>query len=73
MLIFKGSFKLGQRRGRIVAKQLQINIIGTVGLLLPAKRENLISEIGRLLQAMTGNGYRLSAGLIQQALKLAEE
>jgi predicted nucleic acid-binding protein len=64
---------LDERRGRIVAKQMHIAIIGTLGLLLTAKQECLIPEIGCLLQAMTANGYRLAPALIQQALILAGE
>jgi predicted nucleic acid-binding protein len=64
---------LDERRGRIVAKQLQIDIVGTIGLLLTAKQEGLIPEIAPLLQAMTKNGYRLAPALIKQALVLAGE
>ncbi len=64
---------LDERRGRIVARQMQIDIIGTVGLLLTAKQENLIPTIGCLLTLMTENGYRIAPALIQQALLLAGE
>jgi predicted nucleic acid-binding protein len=64
---------LDERRGRTVAKQLQIDVIGTVGLLLTAKGENLIPEVACLLQEMTKRGYRLAPALVKQALMLAGE
>jgi len=67
------SVLLDERRGRIVAKKMQISMIGTVGLLLLAKQEKLIPEIGSLLEVMTKNGYRLAPALIQKALILARE
>lgn len=64
---------LDERRGRIVAKQMNISIVGTVGLLIKAKQEGLIIELKKYLIEMTGYGYRLSPSLIQQALELVGE
>ena len=64
---------LDERRGRTVAKQMNISIVGTVGLLIKAKQEGLIVELNKYLVEMTEHGYRLSPALIQQALHLVGE
>ncbi|PWQ92521.1 DUF3368 domain-containing protein [Leucothrix pacifica] len=64
---------LDERRGRIVAKQMEISIVGTVGLLIKAKQQGLIPELKNLLSEMTEHGYRLSPKLIQQALEISGE
>ena len=64
---------LDERRGRTVAKQMNISIVGTVGLLIKAKQEGLVVELNKYLVEMTGHGYRLSPALIQQALHLIGE
>ncbi|CAA6801068.1 MAG: DUF3368 domain-containing protein [uncultured Thiotrichaceae bacterium] len=64
---------LDERRGRVVAKQMKLEIVGTLGLLITAKQEGLVPGIGSLLNAMSNNGYRLSPALIQQALEIAGE
>jgi predicted nucleic acid-binding protein len=64
---------LDERRGRTVAKQMNISIVGTVGLLVKAKQEGLIVELRKYLIEMTEHGYRLSPALIQQALKVVGE
>ncbi len=64
---------LDERRGRIVAKQKKVEILGTIGLLITAKKEKMIPEISGLLQKISTNGYRISPALIQQALAIAGE
>lgn len=63
---------LDERRGRTVAKQMEISIVGTVGLLVKAKQEGIVPELEVLLTAMTSHGYRLSPKLIQQALEMVK-
>jgi len=64
---------LDERRGRTVAKQMEISIVGTVGLLVKAKQQGVIPQLGELLSEMTEHGYRLSPKLIQQALEIVGE
>ena len=62
---------LDERRGRIVAKQMEISIVGSAyWLRLSSKR---CPELGELLSEMAEHGYRLSPKLIQQALKIVGE
>lgn len=64
---------LDERRGRTIAKQEHLAVLGTVGLLLKAKQAGLISEISNLLDSMLAHDYRLAPALIQQARILAGE
>lgn len=64
---------LDERRGRAVAKQEHLDVLGTVGLLLKAKQVGLITEVSCLLDAMLEHDYRLAPALIQQAKVLAGE
>lgn len=64
---------LDEKRGRTIAKQKQIEILGTIGLLITAKQQGLIPEIGNLLKKISNNGYRISAELIQKALIIVGE
>lgn len=64
---------LDERRGRAVAKQEHLAVLGTVGLLLKAKQAGLIPEISSLLDNMLAYDYRLAPALIQQAKLLADE
>lgn len=64
---------LDERRGRIIAKQEHLAVLGTVGLLLKAKHAGLIPEISSLLDSMLAHDYRLAPALIQQARTLAGE
>ena len=64
---------LDERRGRAVAKQEHLDVLGTVGLLLKAKQVGLITEVSCLLDAMLEHDYRLAPVLIQQAKVLAGE
>lgn len=64
---------LDERRGRAVAKQEHLDVLGTVGLLLKAKQVGLITEVSCLLDAMLEHDYRLAPALIQKAKVLAGE
>lgn len=59
--------------GRKVAKQLGLNVRGTLGLLLEAKRMGLVPRIGPLIERMVMNGDWLSPRLIEQVLEHAGE
>lgn len=58
---------------RRVATQLGLKVIGTVGLLLRAKQQSIISEIKPLLVALNEADFRISAAIVQRALQLAGE
>lgn len=64
---------LDDRKARQLALQLNLKVIGTVGMLLRAKRNGIITQIKPLLAALNQAGFRISEALIQNALRIAEE
>ena len=64
---------IDDRRGRKVAHINQIKTVGSMGVLLQAKRSGLISQVEPLLAKITASPVFISAGLIQTVLELAGE
>lgn len=63
---------IDERKGRKVAQKLGIAITGTVGILLQAHYESLISsdEVRKSLEILRNSNVRLSDSLIKEALSL---
>ncbi len=59
--------------GRRIAKQLEFNLTGTIGILIKAKEKGLINSLKKLLTELTKKGTWLSAKLISKAIELANE
>jgi predicted nucleic acid-binding protein len=64
---------LDDKKARRVAQQIGLKVIGTVGMLLRAKRDGVITEIKPLLTALVEADFRISEGIIQKALRLSGE
>lgn len=64
---------LDDLEARLLARRLGACVIGTIGVLIRAKKLGLVTEIHPLLNALDTAGFHLSAGLIAEALKLAGE
>jgi predicted nucleic acid-binding protein len=64
---------LDDHRARSVATRIGVEMIGTVGILLQAKRAGLVSEVGPLLDSLNQVGFRVDTRLRQKALELANE
>jgi predicted nucleic acid-binding protein len=64
---------LDDRRARDVAQRMELKIIGTVGILVRAKREGLLHWIKPLLNELTDKGFHLSEDLKREALRLVGE
>lgn len=60
-------------RARKIARLNQIQVIGSMGVLLLAKRTGLIPAVKPLIIAMQTAGIHLSARLVLDALRLAGE
>ncbi len=64
---------IDERSGRFAAKQLGVDIIGTVGILLQAKQGGLIESVGVALDQIRRGGYWISDSLVEEATNLAGE
>jgi uncharacterized protein len=64
---------LDDKKSRRVAQQMGMKVIGTVGMLLRAKRQGVIAEVKPLLLSLTEADFRISQGIIQEALRLSGE
>ncbi|MDY0076792.1 MAG: DUF3368 domain-containing protein [Bacteroidales bacterium] len=59
--------------GRIIAKQFNLNVTGTIGVLLKAKERGLVNAIKEILTELQEKGTWLNTKLISKALELAHE
>lgn len=58
---------LDDRQARALAKSLNLNIRGTIGILIQAKQAGLISAIRPLLHQLRQNGMYIAPSLLQAA------
>ncbi len=61
------------RQARIVARQIGLSLIGTIGILIKAKEAQLVPAINPLIDELELNGFFLSPALKTEALRLAGE
>jgi predicted nucleic acid-binding protein len=54
---------LDDKKARRIAKQLGLKVMGTVGLLLRAKKKGIVSEIKPMLDALQQADFRIHNGL----------
>ena len=65
---------LDERRGRLAAIHLHVNIIGTLGVLLVAKRKGLLAALAPEIEKLqTQVGFRVHADLRAKVLQEAGE
>jgi predicted nucleic acid-binding protein len=64
---------IDERKGRIIAAQNGIKIIGIAGILLAAKNNGLIDAVKPFLDLLLNSSYYISNTLYQTALKTAKE
>lgn len=64
---------LDDRLGRLAAKAHGINVVGTLGVVLRAKRAGLIPAAAPVLQSLQEAGMFLRPSLLQQALRRVDE
>lgn len=65
---------IDEKKGRIIAKHFGIRIMGTVGVLLEAKKDGLIESLKTEIEKLQEHSrFRLSDALIKEALKNANE
>jgi predicted nucleic acid-binding protein len=64
---------LDDRQARSVGKRLGLKMIGTVAVVVRAKKLGLISAVAPLLQNLADHGFRVSEALLKEALNMAGE
>jgi predicted nucleic acid-binding protein len=64
---------LDDKAGRSKARQLNLPVVGTAGLLLLLKQRDLIEKVAPLMTALRQQGYWLSDALVSQVQQLAGE
>lgn len=55
-------------KGRKIAQSLNIEIIGTIGVLLLANKRELITDIPDIILRLSNKGFRLSDKLVEQLI-----
>lgn len=64
---------LDDKKARRIAKQLNLQVTGTVGMLLKAKKRSIIPMLKPILDALEEVDFRISFQLRTRALELAGE
>lgn len=64
---------IDERKTRGIAKSMGINITGTLGILVDAKRQNRIETLKPLLDGLISNNIRISEKLYNDVLELVYE
>ena len=65
--------QLDESLGRFHAKHAGLRVTGTIGILVKAKKQGLISELKPLILELKEKGVWLSESLIERILELANE
>lgn len=71
--ISRRSVILDDKKARRVARQAGLTVIGTLGVLLRAKRRGVVPTVGPPLTALQKAGFRMTRALYDEALRLAGE
>jgi uncharacterized protein len=61
------------KQARAAAKRLGVAVIGTVGVLIRAKKNRIVAEIKPILDNLEANDFFISRALREEALKIAGE
>lgn len=64
---------LDDKKARRIAKQLGLQVIGTLGVLLRAKQMGVIKEISPFLDALQNAGFYMTNDLYLESLRIAGE
>jgi predicted nucleic acid-binding protein len=64
---------LDENRGRRVALAAHLAVIGTLGVLVLAKRHGILARVQPQVARLQDEGFRMSPGLVAEALRMAGE
>ncbi len=60
---------IDEKKGRKVAQLLELNVIGTLGVLIKAKQQGMINSLANEIDALKKVDFRMSEDLIQGILE----
>ncbi|MBC8486844.1 MAG: DUF3368 domain-containing protein [Bacteroidetes bacterium] len=60
---------IDERKGREIAKTFNLEIIGTLGLLIKAKEKGVISNLKDIVIELIKSGFRVSDSIVNEILK----
>jgi len=64
----RATLLIDERRARKAAKELGLRVVGTLGVLVEAKRQGLLTAIGPLMEEMISNGIYFGPQLVERIL-----
>jgi hypothetical protein len=64
---------LDDQPARRLAEGLGLSVIGTLGVLMAAKRHGMVTSVRPLIDALAGHGFRMSPDLYEMVLRDAGE
>ena len=64
---------LDDRQARLLAQQLGLTVVGTIGILIKAKQAGLIPSVWPLLDAVHREGFHITTEVYSEALQLIGE
>jgi predicted nucleic acid-binding protein len=64
---------IDEKKGRRIATELNLNIIGTLKVLLLAKQSGIIESVKDVIQLLTKQSFRFNSAIVKEILILAEE
>lgn len=64
---------IDERKGRKVAEEMEIEIIGSLGVLIKAKEKGTIESVKEILNLIDKTNFRISNSIKEQVLKKAGE
>lgn len=62
-----------EKKARRIARQLELRTVGTLGLLLRAKQQDLVPDVRSLMDALIAADFRIADALYDEVLHRADE
>jgi uncharacterized protein len=64
---------MDERKGRAIAKSLELRMLGTIKILVMAKQQGHITLLAPVLNDLMRHNFRISKIVLREALRLANE